>query len=184
MTLLSKETQTLSPIESKKAKAANSKLDLLSQDVRTEIDQWLAKYPADWSISASMPALRIVQESNSGYLTTDLMDAIAEYLDVPAISIYEVATFYSMYELKPVGRHKICVCTNISCMLCGSDEIVSHLKSKLDIGFGEVTQDGKFSLKEVECLAACGGAPMMQIGREYYENLTTEKVDEILNKLV
>lgn len=165
------------------AKAENSKLELLSQEVRAEIDQWLVKYPDGWSISASMPALRIVQDSNGGYLTTDLMDAIAEYLGVPAISIYEVATFYSMYELQPVGRHKICVCTNISCMLCGSDDIVSHLKSKLGIGFGETTVDGKFTLKEVECLGACGGAPMMQIGRDYYENLTTAKVNEILTKL-
>ncbi len=169
--------------QSTMANVENSKLELLSSTVCAEIDKWLAKYPDSWSISASMPALRIVQDSNGGYLTTDLMDAIAEYLDVPAISIYEVATFYSMYELKPVGRHKICVCTNISCMLCGSDDIVSHLKSKLGIDFGETTVDGKFTLKEVECLAACGGAPMMQIGREYYENLTTAKVNEILSKL-
>ena len=163
--------------------AEKSKLHLLSQEVRDEIDENVAKYPDDWAISACMPALRIVQDANGGSLTTDLMDAVAEYLDVPAISVYEVATFYSMYELKPVGRHKICVCTNISCMLCGSDKIVDHLKNKLGIGFGEITSDGKFSLKEVECLAACGGAPMFQIGRNYYENLTPEKVDEILDGL-
>lgn len=160
-----------------------SKLDLLSQEVRAEIDEWVAKYPEDWAISASMAALRIVQDANGGSLTTDLMDAVAEYLGVPAISVYEVATFYSMYEHKAVGRHKICVCTNISCMLCGSDKIVDHLKNKLGIGFGQVTEDGKFSLKEVECLAACGGAPMFQIGRKYYENLTPEKVDQILGSL-
>lgn len=166
-----------------KNKSSKSKLHLLAEEVRTEIDQELTKYPKEWSISACMPALRIVQDANAGSLTIDLMDAVAEYLGVPAISVYEVATFYSMYELKPVGRHKICVCTNISCMLCGSDGIVKHLKSKLGIGFGETTDDGKFTLKEVECLGACGGAPMFQIGREYHEDLTPEKIDKILGQL-
>jgi len=166
-----------------KNKSSKSKLHLLSEDVRTEIDRELTKYPQGWSISATMPALRIVQDANDGSLTTDLMDAIAEYLNVPTISVYEVATFYSMYELQPVGRHKICVCTNISCMLCGSDTIVNHLKTKLGIDFGETTEDGKYTLKEVECLAACAGAPMFQIGRKYYENLTPAKIDEILRQL-
>jgi NADH-quinone oxidoreductase subunit E len=111
------------------------------------------------------------------------MDAVAEYLNMPAISVYEVATFYSMYELAPVGRHKICVCTNISCMLCGSDEIVAHLENTLGIRLGETTPDKRFTLKEVECLGACCGAPMFQIGHTYYENLTPAKVDEILAKL-
>jgi NADH-quinone oxidoreductase subunit E len=111
------------------------------------------------------------------------MDQVADYLDLPPIAVYEVATFYSMYELKPVGRHKICVCTNVSCLVCGSDGIVDHLKQRLGIGFGETTADGKFSLKEVECLGACGGAPMMQIGKQYYENLTPELVDSILDGL-
>ena len=173
----------MTPSQLQSSTQKNSKLDLLTQDVRTDIDKWVAKYPEGWAISAAMAALSIVQDANGGSLTTDLMDAVAEYLDVPAISIYEVATFYSMYELKPVGRHKICVCTNISCLLCGSDKIVDHLKNKLDIGFGEITSDGKFSLKEVECLAACGGAPMMQIGKTYYENLTPEIVDKILGEL-
>ena len=133
--------------------------------------------------SAVMGALKIVQEANGGYLTTELMDAVAEYLEMAPIAVYEVATFYSMYELKPVGKHKICVCTNISCMLCGSDDIVAHLKQKLNIGFGETSADKKFTLKEVECLGACGGAPMMQIGKTYYENLSSEKIDEILAKL-
>jgi NADH-quinone oxidoreductase subunit E len=94
--------------------------------------------------------------------------------------VYEVATFYSMYELKPVGKHKICVCTNISCMLRGSDEVVEHLRKKLGIGLGETTPDKKFTLKEVECLGACANAPMFQIGREYHEDLTPEKIDDIL----
>lgn len=160
-----------------------SKLHLIDDASRAEIDQWVAKYPADQKQSAVMAALRIMQDANGGWLTNDIMDAIAEYLEMPAISVYEVATFYSMYEHKPVGKHKIAVCTNVSCMLCGSDEIVSHLNSKLGIKFGEVTEDGRFSLKEVECLGACGGAPMFQIGREYYENLTAAKVDEILDAL-
>ncbi|HHS83983.1 MAG TPA: NADH-quinone oxidoreductase subunit NuoE [Gammaproteobacteria bacterium] len=158
-------------------------MDLLTNDSRAEIDRWVAKYPADQKQSAVMAALRIVQDQNSGHLTTELMDAVAEYLQMDPIAVYEVATFYSMYEMKPVGRHKICVCTNISCMLCGSEKIVKHLQEKLGVGFGEVTPDGRFSLKEVECLGACVGAPMFQIGEHYYEHLTTEKVDKILNEL-
>ena len=162
---------------------SQSKLQLITDESRAEIDQWIAKYPADRKESACMPALRIVQEQNGGWLTNDLMDAVAEYLDMPAIAVYEVATFYSMYEHKPVGRHKICVCTNISCLLCGSDDVVKHLNEKLGIKFGEITEDGKFSLKEVECLGACAGAPMLQIDRTYHENLTPEKIDAILDSL-
>lgn len=160
-----------------------SKLHLLSDESKAEINTWVAKYPKDQKKSAVMAALTIVQDANGGWLTPDLMDMVAEYLAMEPISVYEVATFYSMYELKPVGRNKICVCTNISCMLCGSDEIVSHLKGKLGIGFGEITADGKISLKEVECLGACGGAPMLQIGDQYYENLTPKKIDSILDNL-
>jgi NADH-quinone oxidoreductase subunit E len=156
---------------------------LLSEESRAAIDRWIAKYPPDQKQSAVMGALSVVQEANGGSLTTELMDAVADYLEMQPIAVYEVATFYSMYELKPVGRHKLCVCTNVSCMLRGSDEIVAHLKNKLGIGFGETTADKKFTLKEVECLGACGGAPMMQLGREYHENLTPEKLDEILAKL-
>jgi len=133
--------------------------------------------------SACMAALRIVQDMNGGHLTTELMDQVADYLDMPPIAVYEVATFYSMYEHKAVGRHKICLCTNVSCMINGSDSILEHLNRRLKIGFGEVTEDSKFSLKEVECLGACGGAPMMQIGNTYYENLTPELVDQILDGL-
>lgn len=157
--------------------------DSLSKESREKIDHWLTKYPPDQKQSAVIPALFILQEENGGHLTTPLMDALAQYLSMPKIAVYEVATFYSMFELEPKGRHKICVCTNVSCMLCGSDKIVAYLKEKLNIGFGETTNDGKFSLKEVECLAACGGAPMMQIGKHYYENLTPEKIDTILDGL-
>ena len=159
------------------------KENLFSPAVREEIDRWIAKYPADWKQSACMAALRIVQDDNGGWLTTELMDDVAAYLDMAPIAVYEVASFYSMYEMKPVGKHKICTCTNVSCMINGSDKIVEHLREKLGIDFGEVTEDGKFSLKEVECLGACGGAPMMQIGTKYYENLTPELVDSILEEL-
>jgi len=148
-----------------------------------EIDRWIAKYPADQKQSAVMAALRIVQDSNGGWLTTELMDAIADYLKIPPVAVYEVATFYSMYEHKPIGKHKVCVCTNISCQLRGSDEIVDHFKQKLGVGLGETTPDNQFTLKEVECLGACAGAPAIQIGRHYHEHLTPEKIDEILATL-
>ena len=124
-----------------------------------------------------------MQEANAGYLTTELMDAIADYLELPPIAVYEVATFYSMYEHEPVGRHKICICTNISCMLCGSDEVVAHLQKRLGIKLGETTADGRFTLKEVECLGACVDAPMFQIDRKYYAKLTPEVIDQILDQL-
>jgi NADH-quinone oxidoreductase subunit E len=162
---------------------AESKIHLLTAESRAEIDRWVAKYPAEWKQSAVMSALRITQDQNGGWLSTELMDAVAEYLEMEPIAVYEVGSFYSMYELEPVGRHKICVCTNISCQLRGADEIVEHLRKRLGIGLGESTADGRFTLKEVECLGACGGAPMFQIGREYYENLTPAKIDEILEKL-
>jgi NADH-quinone oxidoreductase subunit E len=157
---------------------------MLSDHARTEIDHWIAKYPADRKQSAVLAALREVQHDNGGYLTTELMDAVADYLEMPPISVYEVASFYSMFELAPVGRHSISICTNISCMLRGSDEIVNYIQEKLGIEMGQSTPDGKFFLKrEEECLAACAFAPMMQIDHVYYENLTPEKVDEILDNL-
>ncbi len=156
--------------------------DLLSTEQRAEIDGWISKYPPEQKRSALIAALRIVQNTN-GWLSPELMDAVADYLELPRIAVYEVATFYSMFDLKPIGRHKICICTNISCMLCGSGEIVRHLEKKLDVRLGETTADGKFTLKEVECLAACAGGPMFQIGQQFYENLTPEKVDSILGSL-
>jgi len=155
----------------------------LSEKVKIAINLWLDKFPTDQRRSSVMPALMIVQKENNGSLTEELMDAIANYLELPKIIIYEVATFYSMYELKPVGKHKICVCTNITCMLCGSDEIMNYLQEKLGIKCGEITDDGKFSIKEVECLGACGGAPVLHIGDNYYENLTPDKIDTILQEL-
>jgi len=164
-------------------KKTQSKLGLISEASRAEIDRWIAKYPPEQKRSAVMAALRILQDQNKGYLTNDLMDAVAEYLDLPPIAVYEVATFYSMYELEAVGKHKICVCTNISCMLRGSDEIVEHLRKRLGIGLGETTNDGRITLKEVECLGACVEAPMFQIADNYHGNLTPETVDEILDGL-
>ena len=155
----------------------------LSKSVREEIDDWLQRFPADQKQSAVLAALRAVQHE-VGYLPVEQMDAVAEYLDMPSIAVYEVASFYSMYVLKPVGKHTISVCTNLSCMLCGADEIVEHIENKYDIKIGESTQDGKFYLKqEEECLAACCGAPMMQVNHVYHENLTIEKVDKILEEL-
>ena len=159
------------------------KESLFAPEIRAQIDREIAKYPPGWKQSAVMAALRIVQEANGGWLPQRLMDDVAAYLDMPAIAVYEVASFYTMYDLKPVGRHKVCVCTNISCMINGSDQIVEHLQKKLGVRLGETTPDGKYTLKEVECLGACGGAPMMQIGRQYYENLTPEVVDSILDAL-
>ena len=157
---------------------------VLSDHVREEIDHWVAKFPQGRQRSAVIAALQAAQHENQGFLTPQIMDAVAAYLDLPPIQVYEVATFYSMFETKPVGRHSISVCTNISCMLRGSDEIVEHIEQKLGIKTGESTQDGKFYLKrEEECLAACCGAPMMMIDHHYFEKLTPEKVDEVLDKL-
>jgi len=161
-----------------------SKIGLLTEHTRQEIDHWLSKYPSDQKRSAVLAALREVQHQNNGYVTTDLMDAIAEYLELPPISVYEVATFYSMIETKPCGRHHVSICTNISCWLMGSDKIVEHCERKFGIKIGESTPDGRIYLKEEEeCLAACDGGPMMQVDHVYHENLTPEKVDEILDKL-
>ncbi len=157
---------------------------MISEASRAEIDQWIKKYPAEQKQSAVMAALRVVQDQNGGHLTQELMDEVADYLEMPPIHVYEVATFYSMYEHKPVGKNKLCVCTNISCMLRNSKGVVEHLKKKLDVSdFGEVTKDGQFSLKEVECLGACVNAPVMQVGEQYYEHLNPEKLDQIVDDL-
>jgi NADH-quinone oxidoreductase subunit E len=157
---------------------------LLSDHVRSEIDRWVAKFPEGRQRSALLSALQVAQHENKGYLTRDIMDAVAEYLNLQPIEVYEVATFYSMFETKPVGRHSISICTNISCMLRGADDIVSHLEQRLGIKLGESSDDGKFYLKvEEECLAACCGAPMMMVDHQYYENLTAQKVDKIIEKL-
>lgn len=157
-------------------------MTVLSPQIRQAIDKLFTKYPVDQKQSAVISALLLVQKQH-GWLTSELIDAVADYINMPKIAVYEVASFYSMFDLKPAGKHKICVCTNVSCMLRGSDEIVDYLKQTLNIDYGQITADGKFSLRSVECLAACGGAPMMQIGDVYYENLTPAKIDKILAEL-
>jgi len=157
---------------------------LLSEHVREEIDQWKSRFPEDRQRSAVIGALHAVQHENDGYLTPELMDAVADYLQLPSIQVYEVATFYSMFQTKPVGRHNVAICTNVSCMLRGADDLVEHVESRLGVKLGESTEDGRIYLKrEEECLAACCGAPMMMVDHKYYENLTKEQVDEILDGL-
>lgn len=156
---------------------------LLSTEIREAIDRWSLRYPPDKKRSSVFEALRLVQEENKGSLTTDLMDAVADHLGLPKIEVYEVATFYTLYNLNPVGKNTINLCTNLSCSLCDSEKILSHLKNRLGIDLHQTTPDGKFTLREVECLGACINAPVMQIGKTYYENLTPEKVDEILAEL-
>ena len=154
----------------------------LSAHAREEIDTLLTRYPADQKKSALLGALNIVQHENQGFLTNELMKLVADYLDLAEIEVYEVASFYSMYELKPVARHNVAICSNISCMLMGSQSLIDHVQNKLGIKLGESTADGRIYLKkEEECLAACAGGPMMQVDHVYYENLTPEKVDEILD---
>ncbi len=146
-----------------------------------EIDVWVAKYPLHERQSAVMSALMIVQKEQ-GYLTKESMDGVADYLRMSAIAVYEVATFYSMYEHKPLGRHLVNVCTNISCKLRNSAEVVGHLEKTLAIKLGETTEDGRFTLRAVECLGACVNAPMMQVDKDYHENLTADKIDAVLEQ--
>ena len=160
------------------------KSDLLTAESRAQIDGWIARYPADQKKSAVLSALQIAQHQNGGWVSSELMDAVADYLDMQPIEIYEVSTFYSMIEIEPVGRNMVAVCTNLSCMLCGSETIVEHVEKKLGIKLGETTADGRITLKlEEECLAACAGGPMMTVNGHYKENLTPETVDEILDAL-
>ena len=157
---------------------------LLSDPVCKEIDRWTARFPEGKERSAVISALHAVQHENGGFLTAELMNGVAEYMNLPTIHVYEVATFYSMFQTKPVGRHNVAICTNISCMLRGADDIVEHVESKLGIKLGDSTEDGRIYLKqEEECLAACCGAPMMMVDHKYHEDLTKEKVDEILDAL-
>jgi len=157
---------------------------ILSEHVREEIERWKARFPDDRQRSAVIGALHAAQHENDGYLTPELMDAVAGYLELPSIQVYEVATFYSMFQTKPVGRHNVAICTNVSCMLRGADDIVEHVENKLGVKLGESTGDGRIYLKrEEECLAACCGAPMMMVDHKYYENLTREQVDAILDGL-
>lgn len=156
----------------------------LSDHLKKEIDHWKARFPEGRQRSAVLSALHAVQHGNQGYLTAEQMHAVAEYLELPTIQVYEVATFYSMFQTQEVGRHVVAICTNISCMLRGADALVAHVEKKLDTRLGESTADGRIFLKrEEECVAACCGAPVMMVDHQYYENLTTDKVDEVLDGL-
>jgi NADH-quinone oxidoreductase subunit E len=156
---------------------------MLSEQIQSRINRELKKYPADQKQSAVMAALRFVQDEKGWIVTEDMAD-IAAYLGMPQIAVYEVASFYNMYNLKPMGKHTLTVCTNLSCQLSGANETVAYLESKLGIVFGEVTSDGKFGLREGECMGACGDAPLFTISnKKMCGKLTPEKIDQILVEL-
>lgn len=157
--------------------------DVLTPELRGRIDAWLERFPAEHRRSAVLGALREVQEEY-GHLTPERMDAVAAHLGVPAIQVYEVGSFYTGFEHRPVGRHTVAVCTNISCWLRGGEALLAHLEESLGVRAGESTRDGRIYLKaEEECLAGCCGAPTMQVDRVYHENLTPETADQILEAL-
>jgi len=151
-----------------------------SQEKLNKVAEIIARYPEGKQKSALLPLLHLAQEEFGGWLSTEAMDYVASLLQIKPIEVYEVATFYSMYNLKPVGKYIFEVCQTGPCMLNGSDDIIAYIKEKLNINVGETTEDGLFTLKTVECLGACGYAPMMQMGKYYKEHLTKEKVDEII----
>ena len=157
---------------------------LLSAETVRAIEHWVAKFPEDRKRSALIQALMAAQHQNNGWLSREIIEAVADYLDLPRVWAHEVATFYSMFDLKPTGRHKVNICTNISCWLNGAEDIVAHAERKLGIKTGETTADGRVTLvREEECLAACCGAPMMVVDGHYHENLDARKVDAILDGL-
>ena len=156
----------------------------LGERTRAHIDHWVAKFPPDRKRSALIQGLMAAQEQNGGWLSDELIAAVAKYLGLPPVWAYEVATFYSMFDLEPVGRHKVSICTNISCWLNGAEDLVAHAERKLGCRLGQSSADGRVKLvSEEECLAACAGAPMMVVDGHYHENLTVEKVDKLLDEL-
>ena len=159
-------------------------MTIIKKDISNLIDNVLQKFPKDRKKSAIIESLLILQHNNNGYITKEIIHELSKYLSVSEIEIYEVATFYSMINIEPVGKNIIAVCNNVSCMLRGSDKILSHIEKKLNIKVGESTADNKFYLKdEIECLAACNGGPMMQINHKNYENISIEQVDKIIENL-
>lgn len=156
---------------------------LISKNTLTQCENWLKRFPDDQKRSAVIEILKLVQRDHNGYLNEALINAVSDYLDIPSIYAYEVVTFYSMFDMQEVGKYKIYFCISISCMLCGSDQLLNYIKNKLNINIDETTKDKKFTLKKAECLAACGGAPVMLIDEKYYENLTIEKINQILENL-
>ncbi len=153
-----------------------------SENTLKEVERIKNFYPEGKQKSALLPVLHLAQQEFGGWLDVPVMDYVAELLQLQPIEVYEVATFYSMYNLKPVGRYMFEVCQTGPCMLNGSDQIIDYIKQKLGIKVGETTADGMFTLKTVECLGACGYAPMMQLGKTYREHLTKEKVDQIIDE--
>ena len=168
-----------------KAKFIAGKKDLLDTDTCARIDHWVTKFPPENKRSALIQALLAAQDQNGGWVNKDMIEAVSDYLEMPPVWAYEVASFYSMFDLKPVGKHKVNICTNISCWLNGAEDIVAHVEKKLGISLGETTADNRITLiVEEECLAACCGAPMMVVDGHYHENLDAEKIDRILDGLV
>ncbi len=169
---------------SQDASYLSGKAELLSAETRRVIDHWAAKFPAEQKRSALIQALTAAQEQNGGWLSRELIEAVADYLDLPPVWAFEVVSFYSMLHTEPVGRHKVNICTNISCWLNGAEDIVAHVEEKLGAKLGETTGDGRITLVvEEECLAACCNAPMMVVDGHYHEDLDLDKVDEILDGL-
>lgn len=155
----------------------------LTGPARKFIDQAVSKFPEGKQRSAAIEALMFVQSENGGYLTNELIKAVANHLDMAEIEAFELASFYSMFDLSPVAKNKIKLCTNISCLLRGSDQLLQHLKTKYDVDPDETSSDGKFTLQEVECLGACCGAPMAMVNNDYHEDLDPEKLDQIIGAL-
>ena len=151
-----------------------------SEEKLNKVSEIIQRYPEGKQKSALLPILHLAQDEFGGWLDTPVMDYVATLLNIEPIEVYEVASFYSMYNLKPVGKYLFEVCQTGPCMINGSDDIIGYIKTKLNIGVGETTADGLFTLKTVECLGACGYAPMMQLGKTYREHLTKEKVDAII----
>ena len=169
---------------SHKAAYVAGKAELLNAETRGTIDHWAARFPAEQKRSALIQSLMAAQEQNGGWLTRELIEAVADYLQLPPVWAFEVVSFYSMFHTEPVGRHKVNICTNISCWLNGAEDLVGHVEKKLGAKLGETTQDGRITLVvEEECLAACCGAPMMVVDGHYHENLDKDKLDEILDAL-
>jgi NADH-quinone oxidoreductase subunit E len=164
--------------------AAAEKATLLNDKTRATIDHWVAKFPPDRKRSALIQSLMAAQEQNGGWITKELTEAVADYLDLPPVWAHEVVSFYSMFFTRPVGRHKVNICTNISCWLNGAEGIVDHAERKLGVKLGGTTEDGRITLvREEECLAGCCGAPMMVVDGHYHENLDLERLDRILDGL-
>ena len=169
---------------SHKAEFIAGKKDLLEEGTRAKIDHWVSKFPAENKRSALIQALIAAQDQNGGWVSKDMIEAVADYLELPPVWAFVVASYYSMIDQKPVGKHKVNICTNISCWLNGAEDLVAHVEKKLGVKLGQTTADDRITLVvEEECLAACCGAPMMVVDGHYHENLDTDKVDKILDGL-